>query len=132
VHIRPTIPTFRNAYQLLCLPSLTSKTKETAFQVHNRTVWTNNKAFKPKMRNNHDCERCGGIETMEHVLCECLHYSQLLWIRLGEIIMRYLNLICPQHVPRGEYSQLNVICNVPHPSLLLNNRDSYHETRSSS
>jgi hypothetical protein len=56
---------------------------------------------------------------MEHVLCECL-YSQL---RLGEIITEYLNSISPQHVPRVEYRQLNVIYNVPHPSLLLFIRD---------
>ncbi len=46
VYIRPTIHTFNNAYQLLRLLSLTSKTKETAFQILNRTIWTNNKAFK--------------------------------------------------------------------------------------
>jgi hypothetical protein len=56
---------------------------------------------------------------MEHILCECLHYSQLLWIRLGEVITTYLNSISPQYVPKLEYSQLNVIYNVRHPSLLL-------------
>ncbi len=122
VHIRPTIPTFNNAYQLLCLPSLTSKTQETALQVLNRTIWTNNKHIS-KMRNDPDCERCGCIETMEHVLCECLHYSELIWIWLGEVITKYLNLISSQLVPRVEYSQLNVIYNVPHPSLLLHIRD---------
>jgi hypothetical protein len=72
------------------------------------------------MRNNPDCKRCGPTETMEHALCECLHYSQHLWIRLGEIITKYLNLISTQHVPKVEYSQVNVIYNVPHPSLLIN------------
>jgi hypothetical protein len=123
IHIHPTMPTFNNAYQLPRLPSLTSKTRETAFQVLNRTIWTNNKAFKSKMRNDPDCKRCGGVETMEHVLCECLHYSQLIWIRLGEIITRYLNSISPQQVPRVEYSQLNLIYNVLHPSLLIHIRD---------
>jgi hypothetical protein len=75
------------------------------------------------MRNNPDCERCRLTETMEHVLCECLHYSQLLWIRLGEIITKYLNSISTQHVPKVEYSQLNVIYNVRHPSLLIHIRD---------
>jgi hypothetical protein len=37
----------------------------------------------------------------------------------GEIITRYLNSTSPQHVLRVEYSQLVVIYNVPHPSLLL-------------
>jgi hypothetical protein len=105
------------------MPPIESKTRETAFQVLNRTIWTNNKAFKSKMRNNFDCERCGFTETMEHALCQCLHYSQLLWIRLGEIITKYLNSISTQHVPKVEYSQLKVIYNVPHPSLLIHIRD---------
>jgi hypothetical protein len=74
------------------------------------------------MRNDPDCKRCGCIETMEHVLYECLHYSRLLWIRLGEIITKDLNSISPQHVPRVEYSQLSIIYNFPHPSLLLHIR----------
>ncbi len=44
--VRHTPHSFNNAYQLLKLPTLTSKTGETAFQEVNRTVWTNNKAFK--------------------------------------------------------------------------------------
>jgi hypothetical protein len=47
--IRPTVHTFNNAYQLLRLPTFTSKTRETAFQIINRTIWTNNKAFKSRM-----------------------------------------------------------------------------------
>ncbi len=123
VHIRPSVPTFNNAYQLLRLPLLTSKTRETAFQVLNRTIWTNNKAFKSKMREDPNCERCGLTETMEHALCECLHYAQLLWIRLGEIITKYLNSVSRDYVPKVEYSQLNIIYNVPHPSLLIHVRD---------
>jgi hypothetical protein len=46
VHVRPTVPTFNNAYQILRLPLLPSKTRETAFKILNRTIWTNNKAFK--------------------------------------------------------------------------------------
>jgi hypothetical protein len=75
------------------------------------------------MRNDPDCERYGATETMEHVLCECLHYSQLLWIQLREITTRHLNSISPEHVPRVEYSQLNMIYNVPHPSPLFHIRD---------
>jgi hypothetical protein len=39
MHIRPTQWTFCSAYQVLRLPYLTSKTRETAFQVLNWTVW---------------------------------------------------------------------------------------------
>jgi hypothetical protein len=123
IHIRPTVHTFNNAYQLLRLPLLTSKTRETAFQVLNRTIWTNNKAYKSRMRNDPNCERCGQIETMEHTLCECLYYAQCLWSRLGEVFTSYLNSISEEHVPRVEYTQLNIIYNVPHPSVLLHVND---------
>jgi hypothetical protein len=123
IHICPTIPTFNNTYQLLRLPSLMSKIRETAFQVLNRTMWTNMKAFKSRMRDDPNWELCGHTETMEHLLCECLHYSQLLWICLGEIITEYLNSVSSQHIPRVENSQLNVIYNFPNPSLLLHIRD---------
>jgi hypothetical protein len=79
----------------------------------------NNKAFKSRMRNDPNCERYRLTESMEHVLCECLHYGQLLWIRLGEIITKYLYTISTQYVPKVEYTQLNIIYNVPHPSILI-------------
>ncbi len=119
IQIRPTLQIFNNAFHLLRLPSLTSKTRETAFQILNRTVWTNNKAFKSRIRDNPNCERCGHPETMEHMICECLYYAQPLWIKLGETITKYLNSVSTNHVPRVEYSQLNIIFNVPHPSLIL-------------
>jgi hypothetical protein len=36
----------QNCYSPILSYLLPSKTKETAFQILNRTVWTNNKAFK--------------------------------------------------------------------------------------
>ncbi len=123
IHIRPTLQTFNNAFHLLRLPSLTSKSRETAFQILNRTVWTNNKAFKSRMRDNPNCERCGLTETMEHMLCECLYYAQLLWIKLREVITAYLNTVSTDYVPKVEYSQLNIIFNIPHPSLVIHISD---------
>jgi hypothetical protein len=40
IHLRPTMRTFHNVYQLLHLPSLTPKTREKAFKMLNRTVWS--------------------------------------------------------------------------------------------
>jgi hypothetical protein len=60
---------------------------------------------------------------MEHALCECLHYAQLLWIRLGEVITEYLNSVSRDYVPKVEYNQLNIIYNVPHPSILIHVKD---------
>ncbi len=56
---------------------------------------------------------------MKHLLCECIHYSQLLWGRLGEVITRYLNTVSNDYIPKVDISQLNVTYNVPHPSLLM-------------
>jgi hypothetical protein len=73
--VRPSQRDFTNAYNILRLPMITSKTRETAFQILNRTIWTNNKAFKSRLRANPHCERCKKVETMEHLLCECEYYS---------------------------------------------------------
>ncbi len=43
------------------------------------------------------------------------YYSQLLWIRLGDIFTQYLNLTSQDFIPRVKISQLNIIYNVPHP-----------------
>lgn len=56
---------------------------------------------------------------MEHLLCECQHYSQPLWVRLGEILTQLFISLSHDYVPRVEISQLNIIYNVPHPSLIL-------------
>jgi hypothetical protein len=44
--VLPQKDTFLNAYKVLSLSLLPSKTKETTFQALSRTVWTQNKAFK--------------------------------------------------------------------------------------
>ena len=46
---RPDKKTFKDAYKIVDIPELPSKTKESAFEVLNRTIWTNNKAFKSGM-----------------------------------------------------------------------------------
>jgi hypothetical protein len=114
IHISPMLQVFHNAYQALWLPSLTSKTRESAFQVLNRTVWTKTRTFKSRMRPDPDFTRCGEVEPMEHLLCKYMPYSQLVWICLGEIITQYLNSFSQDLIPRVQTTQLNVIYNVPH------------------
>jgi hypothetical protein len=64
----PTTETFNKAYNIIQLSSLPSKTKETSFQILNRTIWTNNEAFKSGARENQDCKYCRQVETMEHLI----------------------------------------------------------------
>jgi hypothetical protein len=82
--IRPSQRDFTNAYSILRLPTLTSKTRKTAFQILNHTNWMNSKAFKSRMRLDPNCERCSKVEIMEHLLCECEYYSEPLWSKLAE------------------------------------------------
>jgi hypothetical protein len=79
----PTAEIFSNAYNIIGMNSLLSKTKETAFQIWNRTTWTNNKAFKSGKRDNHNCDHCGQPGTIEHLLHNCEEYSAELWTELG-------------------------------------------------
>jgi hypothetical protein len=123
IAIRPTQRVFNNAYGALRLPVITSKTRETAFQILNRTVWTNNKAHKSRMRLDPNCDRCGKTETMEHLLCECENYSEPLWGKLAEALTRLFRNISQHDAPRVDLGQTNIIFNIPHPSLLLHVRD---------
>jgi hypothetical protein len=121
--VRPSQRDFTNAYNIIRLPTITSKTRETAFQILNRTIWTNNKAFKSRLRPDPYCERCKNVETMEHLLCECEYYSEPLWNKLAESLTKLLNDVSVDEVPRVELGQTNIIFNIPHPSLLLHIHD---------
>jgi hypothetical protein len=123
IAIRPSQRVFNNAYHVLQLPAIKSKTRETAFQILNRTIWTNNKAHKSRMRPDPNCDRCGKPETMEHLLCECEKYSEPLWGKLADALTQLFNDISPDDVPRVDLGQTNIIFNIPHPSLLLHIRD---------
>ncbi len=109
IAIRPSQRAFTDAYNLLQLPLITSKTRETAFQILNKTTWTNNKAFKSRRRPDPSCDRCGKVETMEHLLCECEYYSECLWNPLAESLTKYYYATSADHVLRVELAQMNII-----------------------
>jgi hypothetical protein len=56
---------------------------------------------------------------MEHLLCECEHYSELLWDRLSSILMELFKRTSTDQVSWVELGQTNIIYNIPHPSILL-------------
>jgi hypothetical protein len=123
IAIRPSQRMFNNAFHALRLPIITSKTRETAFQILNLTVWTNNKAYKSKMRLDPNCDRCGKMETMEHLLCECENYSEPLWNKLADMLTQQFRVISQDDAPRVDLGQTNIIFNIPHPSILRHVRD---------
>jgi hypothetical protein len=69
--ILPQRITLLNAYKVLSMSLLPSKTKETVFQVLNRTIWTQNKAYKSGLAPDACCLRCEETETMQHLLYSC-------------------------------------------------------------
>jgi len=64
--------TFQDAFRVTTMANLPCKTKETAFQILNRTVWTNNKAFKSGRRDDWNCDWYGETETMVVIITQ--HY----------------------------------------------------------
>jgi hypothetical protein len=115
----PDIATFNDAYKVLRITSLPSKTKEVAFETLNRTIWTNNKAFKSRMTDSPNCDRCGQTETMEHLLLSCPHYSEQVWAETSHMITDTLTALSETHVARIELTPKEIIFNKPHPAILL-------------
>jgi hypothetical protein len=98
---------------------LPSKTKGTVFQILNRTIWTHNKACKSGRAPNALSYQCEEVETMEHLLYSCEHYSAEIW----ELAGKSMTLAISQH--SGDYilnmvlTPLEIVFNKPHPSILL-------------
>jgi len=115
----PTTETYNNAYNIIGMNSLPSKTKETAFQILNRTTWTNNKAYKSGTRDTPDCDYCGQVETIEHLIHNCEEYSAALWEELGHSLTAALTAHSGNEIPTIQLTPLEIIYNKIHPSLKL-------------
>ena len=115
----PSAETFNNAYNIIGMNSLPSKTKETAFQILNRTTWTNNKAFKSGKRDNPNCDYCGQTETLEHLLHNCDEYSAEVWTELGHSLTAALTTHSGTEIPTIQFTPLEIIYNKIHPSIKL-------------
>jgi hypothetical protein len=115
----PQRVTFINAYTILHVSLLPSKTKETVFKILNRTIWTQNKAFKSGRATDAKCFRCDNIETMEHLLYGCKHYSAKVWDLTGKSLTLALSHHSGEYIPVVVLTPLEIIFNKPHPSILL-------------
>jgi hypothetical protein len=111
--------TFNNAYDIIGIKSLPSKTKEMAFQILNRTTWTNNKAYKSGKRDNPNCDYCGQPETTEQLVHNCEEYSAELWKELGHSLTAALISHSGKEIPTIKLSPLEIIYNKIHPSIKL-------------
>jgi hypothetical protein len=115
----PERRTFKDAFGVLFLPFMSSKTKKTAFQILNRTIWTNNKAFKSGMHTSPLCFRCDEIETMEHLLYLCPNYAEKVWSEAGYLLTRAISQFSTEYTARIELTPKEIVFNKPHPAIML-------------
>jgi len=98
------------AYNVIRHKFLPLKTKENSFQILNRTLWSNNKAFKAGISNTPACRFCGQTETMEHMIYKCENYAELQWELLAETIT-FLARKTNDEMPRLHVTVQNIIYN---------------------
>ncbi len=115
----PERQTFVDSFRVLSLPYMSSKTKEVAFQILNRTVWTNNKSFKSGLSASPQCHRCEEVETMEHLLYLCPSYAEKLWAEFGFALTQTITQYTNEYTARIELTPKEIIYNKPHPTILL-------------
>jgi hypothetical protein len=119
----PQRVTFLNAYKVLHMSLISSKTKETVLQVLNRTIWTQNKACKSGLAPDALCFRCEEIETMEHLLYGWEHYSTKIWELAGKSMTLAISRHSGDYIPNMVLTPLEIVFNKPHPSILLHITD---------
>ncbi len=115
----PEWQTFVDAFRVLSLPYMSSKTKEVAFQILNRTIWTNNKSFKSGLSTSLQCYRCEEVETMEHLLYLCPNYAEKLWAEVGLVLTQTITQFTNEYTAHIELTPKEIIYNKPHPAILL-------------
>jgi hypothetical protein len=113
----PDKATFHAAYKVLELPWIPSKTKQTSFEILNRTIWTNNKGFKSHKIDDPSCNRCDEIETMEHLLHGCEHYSAPLWAEFSAALTACTQHFVGHDIPQIALTPREIIFNALHPTV---------------
>ncbi len=110
------------------LPSRFTHPQGLARNTVNRTVWTNNQAFK----SGPLCFSCNETETMEHLLYMGPCYSEILWLEIGQILTSSITQYTNEYTARIELTPKEIIFNKPHPTILLRiNYNNKIEQRSS-
>jgi hypothetical protein len=95
------------------------KTKETAFQILNRTIWTNKKAYKSWRRDNPNCDNFDQTQTIEHLIYGWEEYSSDLWTELGQSLAHVITAHTRKAIPTIQFTPLEIIYNKIHPSVKL-------------
>jgi hypothetical protein len=113
---RPDLSEFPKSYRFVTDPIIPSKTKEISFQIINRTLWTNNKAYKSGIRDDPACPVCERTETIEHLVADCDNYSYLRWTDLNQALTNTLRAETP-NIARIELTFQNILFNLENEAL---------------
>jgi hypothetical protein len=113
---RPVLSEFSKSFRFIKDPLIPSKTKEISFQIINRTLWTNNKAYKSGIRDDPACPLCERTETIEHLIADCDNYSYQRWVDLNRSLTISLQKNNPNS-PRIELNFQNTLFNLENETL---------------
>ncbi len=105
----------------LWLPLHPLTMKETAFQILNHNIWTQNKAHKSGFATSAQCLRCDETETMEQLRHGCPHYGAK--VRSRRSLTKALTAYSCDYVLTLVLIPLELGYNKLHPSILLNVQD---------
>jgi hypothetical protein len=111
--------TFLNAYKVLHMSLLPSKTKETVFQILNRTIWTQNKAFESGRAPDASATNVKKSKLWN----TCFTALSTTRPKFGNLAGKSLTLALSHHseeyIPAVVLTPLEIVFNKPHPSILL-------------
>ena len=69
---------WRSLYQMADKCKINVRSKYFQFQLLHRTIMTNRKLYQFNLRDNEECDYCGEVETISHLLYNC-KYIQQIW-----------------------------------------------------
>ena len=98
----PSLKKYMKGYDNIKNTCISSKTRETAYLVMNRQIWTNFKGQKVNENRGQNvgtdqCGLCNEIEDTQHILFSCQKYSVMYWEIFSEMISKWIKESKPEH-----------------------------------
>ena len=98
----PDIQTYMQGYRNINNACISSKTKEIAFLIMNRQIWTNEKQEKTSINRGEidaeiRCGLCNNTESTQHILFSCTRYSVEYWEIFSEIVSKWIKKEKAEH-----------------------------------
>ena len=69
--------TWSSLYQMADRCKINVRSKYFQFQILHRSIMTNRKLYQFNLRDNEECDQCGEIETISHLLYNCNYIKQI-------------------------------------------------------